>query len=82
MYRPEAAAGAYQFQQVSVDGGTLQQTQLNASEFDAGVGIEGNLDIQTTLGIAWPTPITAYSTDGQEPPYIPDALSATDGNEP
>ena len=80
MYRPEAAAAAYQFQQVSVDGGTLQQTQLNASE--VGIGIEGNLDIQTILGIAWPTPATAYSTDGQEPPFIPDALELTDGNEP
>ena len=62
-------------------GGTLQQTQETTKQLKAGIGLEGNLDIQTVLGISWPVPATAYSTGGK-PPFKPDALEKTDENEP
>jgi tripeptidyl-peptidase I len=80
-YRPDAASAAYTFKQISVAGGTLQQTPENETQLEAGTGLEGNLDIQTILGISYPTPATAYSTGGS-PPFIPDAGEDTDTNEP
>lgn len=80
-YRPEAAASAYQFEQVSIAGGTLQQTPLNATQLAAGTGLEGNLDVQAMLSIAWPLPLVAYSTGGS-PDFIPDLFTPTDTNEP
>ena len=59
MYRPEAVAGASEFVQISIDGGTLAQV-LNSTLLAARTGIEGNLDAETILGISWPTPMTAY----------------------
>lgn len=82
MYRPDAVAGADEFQQVSVAGGTLQQTPLNATELQGHIGIEGNLDAQTMLGIAWPTPLTAFSTGGLDPSFIPDTFTPTNSDEP
>jgi tripeptidyl-peptidase I len=52
-FRPEAAAAAYDFTQISVAGGTLQQT------LDPKL-VEGNLDIQTIIGMTWPTPVTSF----------------------
>jgi len=81
MYRPEAAAAAYQFQQIAIDGGTLQQTPVNDTDLFV-VGEEGNLDAETMLGIAWPTPLTAYSTGGLNPDFNPDLFTPTDSDEP
>lgn len=81
MYRPEAVAAAYQFQQISIDGGTLQQTPENATDLFV-VGLEGNLDAETMLGIAWPTPLTAYSTGGLNPEFVPDLFTTYDSDEP
>ncbi|KAK3651248.1 hypothetical protein LTR56_002106 [Elasticomyces elasticus] len=80
-YRPEAAAAAYEFSQISINGGTLAQ-RLTPNDTAAGVGIEGNLDAQTMMGIAWPVPLEAYSTGGVNPTYIPDAFTTTDSDEP
>ena len=80
-FRPEAIAGARQFKQVSVNGGTLQQTPETKKQLKAGIGLEGGLDIQTVLGISWPVPATAYSTKGK-PPFQPDSFEKTDENEP
>lgn len=82
MFRPEAVAAAYQFEQISIAGGTVQQTPENASQLMAETGIEGALDVQTMLGIAWPTPLTAYSTGGVNPDFIPDLWTPTDTDEP
>ena len=81
-YRPEAAAGAYQFKQISIAGGTLQQTPENETQLESGTGIEGNLDVQTLLGIAWPTPLVAYSTGGLDPDFIPDMWTPENTDEP
>lgn len=80
-FRPGAVAGASEFKQVSVHGGNLQQTPETKKQLKAGTGLEGNLDIQTVLGITWPMQATAYSTGGK-PPFIPDAFETTDENEP
>jgi tripeptidyl-peptidase-1 len=80
-YRPDAVAAASAFQQVSIAGGTVQQ-KLNSSQIQAQTGIEGNLDVQTMLGIAWPVPLTAYSTGGSNPDFIPDEATPTNSDEP
>lgn len=81
-FRPEAASAAYTFKQISIANGTLQQTSENTTQLDAGTGIEGNLDAETILGIAWPTPLIAYSTGGLNPVFVPDAYTPTDSDEP
>jgi tripeptidyl-peptidase-1 len=81
-FRPEAAAAAYQFEQISIAGGTVQQTPENVTQLKAGTGIEGALDVQTMLGIAWPTPLVAYSTGGLNPDFVPDLWTPTDTDEP
>lgn len=80
-FRPAAIAGAEEFKQISVHGGTLQQTQETPAQLHAGIGLEGALDIQTVLGMTWPVPAVAYSTGGK-PPFQPDAFEKTDSNEP
>jgi tripeptidyl-peptidase I len=42
---------------------------------------EANLDAQTILGMTFPEPVYSYSTGGS-PPFIPDANTPTDTNEP
>jgi tripeptidyl-peptidase I len=81
-FRPEAAAAAYQFEQISIAGGTVQQSPENATQLGNRTGIEGALDVQTMLGIAWPTPLVAYSTGGLNPSFVPDLWTPTDTDEP
>jgi tripeptidyl-peptidase I len=81
-FRPEAAAAAFQFKQVSVAGGPLQQSPANATQLAQRVGFEGNLDAQTMMGIGWPTPLTTYSTGGRNPDFIPDAVDQVNFDEP
>jgi tripeptidyl-peptidase-1 len=80
-YRPDAVAAASAFKQVSISGGTVQQS-LNSTQVQAQTGIEGNLDVQTMLGIAWPVPLTAFSTGGSNPDFIPDQATPTNSDEP
>ncbi|OCK77206.1 subtilisin-like protein [Lepidopterella palustris CBS 459.81] len=82
LYRPEAVSAADGFLQVSIAGGTVQQTALNATELENETGIEGNLDAETILGISWPTPMTAYSTGGLNPTFMPDNFTTSDSDEP
>ncbi|KAH0836443.1 peptidase S8/S53 domain-containing protein [Lanmaoa asiatica] len=69
---PTAYGSNYTF--VSINGGLNNQTY-------AAAGIEANLDTQFAYGLTYPTPATFYSTGGS-PPYIPDAVTPTDTNEP
>jgi tripeptidyl-peptidase-1 len=80
-YRPEAAAAAYEFQVEIIANGNNEQGQENATELANGKDLEGNLDAETILGIAWPTPLTAFTTGGS-PPFIVDLNTPTDTNEP
>jgi hypothetical protein len=43
---------------------------LTPAEIQAGIGQEANLDVQTVLGVTWPTPMT-FVTVGGSPPFIP-----------
>jgi tripeptidyl-peptidase-1 len=81
-FRPDALAGAQEFKQVSIAGGTLQQERDNATQLKNQVGVEGNLDVQTMLGVAYPVPLTAYSTGGRNPTFKPDAFTTENSDEP
>lgn len=80
-FRPEASGAEGNATTVSINNGTLQRDHLTEQQQKHHVGYEGNLDEQTMLGIAWPTPLQIYSTGG-EPPWIPDTWTPTDSNEP
>lgn len=82
LFRPEAVSGAKTFKQISIANGTLQQTPDSADQIQNGIGIEGNLDVETMLGIAWPLPLTAYSTGGVDPTFKPDLPTPTNEDEP
>lgn len=82
MFRPDAVAGADEFKQISIAGGTLQQYPLNETEIQNSIGVEGDLDVETMLGIAYPLPLTIWSTGGVDPSFIPDAFTPTNTDEP
>jgi len=82
MYRPDAVAGADEFKQVSIANGTVQQTPLTEAQLTAGTGVEGNLDAETMLGVAYPLPLLIYSTGGSDPSFKPDAVTPTNTDEP
>lgn len=79
-YRPEAKEGAYQFKFDSIANGTTTQVYTAEAVIDE-TGVEGNLDVQNMLGVAWPTKLIAYTVGGS-PPYTPDAGTTSDTNEP
>ena len=64
-----------------IAGGNNQQTPLNSTELAAQTDIEGNLDAETIIGITYPTKLFTFNTGG-EPPFIQDAATQTDTNEP
>ncbi|KAF4624152.1 hypothetical protein G7Y89_g14020 [Cudoniella acicularis] len=80
-YRPEAVAAASDFQVVIIANGNNEQTQETPAELAAGKGLEGNLDVETIIGIDWPTPLVAFTTGGS-PPFVPDLTTPTNTNEP
>ncbi|KAK5094812.1 hypothetical protein LTS08_008429 [Lithohypha guttulata] len=79
-FRPEALGAENEYPVISINGGTTN-TVLNQTELKALTGIEGNLDDQTLIGVAWPTPLEIYSTGG-EPPFTPDMTTPKNTNEP
>ncbi|KAF1842301.1 tripeptidyl-peptidase 1 precursor [Cucurbitaria berberidis CBS 394.84] len=81
-YRPEAVSQAYDFKQISIAGGPIQDGPLtyNQSTVQA-ISREANLDVQAIAGISWKTPITSFSTGGQ-PPFKPDISTPENTNEP
>lgn len=58
---------------MSINGGPTYQ-KINASLLEQGIEVEGDLEVQTILGISYPTPLTAYTTGGT-PPFKPDVVS-------
>ncbi len=64
-FRPEAAAAAYAVQ----DPGNQRRQQLprpgERHEVEGGADMEGDLDSETMLGIAWPTDLTTFNTGGE-----------------
>jgi tripeptidyl-peptidase-1 len=80
-YRPEAVSQAYDYSQISIDNGPVQDGPLTLNQSSAGKSREANLDVQAIAGISWKTPITSWSTGGQ-PPFIPDISTPENTNEP
>lgn len=81
-HRPDIPPGAWNFTDISVAGGENPQTPATAWQLEKQKGLEGSLDLQAMLGIAWPTPLTIYSTLGEPPPFIPTAFAPNNTNEP
>ncbi|OTA93876.1 hypothetical protein M434DRAFT_395251 [Hypoxylon sp. CO27-5] len=81
-YRPDIPLDEWNFTDVSVAGGLNPQGPADAYQLKHGKGKEGNLDIQAMLGIAWPTPLTIYSTLGTPPPFKPTEFAPNNTNEP
>lgn len=79
-YRPEAKEGAYQFKFDSIANGTTAQN-YTAAALQKQTGVEGNLDVQNMISVAWPTKLVAYTVGGS-PPFIPDANTRSNTNEP
>ncbi|KAE9991424.1 hypothetical protein EG327_011727 [Venturia inaequalis] len=78
--RPEAVSAAQTFELISIANGTLSQN-YTAAQAAAGDGIEGILDAEWVIGVAYPIPMVSWSTGGS-PPFIPDLATPTDTNEP
>ena len=83
-YRPDAAfaGAAYNFTAEDFAGAINQQTPATSAQLERGAGREGNLDAQIMLGIGFPTPLVTYSTGSIPPPFIPDAFTPNNTNEP
>lgn len=81
-YRPDATGPATTFENVNIAGGINKQAHATPSELSDGLGREGNLDVQIMMGIAYPTPLTTYSTGEIHPPFHPDLFTPTNTNEP
>ncbi|KAK5288536.1 hypothetical protein LTR16_003374 [Cryomyces antarcticus] len=78
-FRPDAAGADFAVD--VIDNGDNQQTPNTPAQLAAGKDLEGNLDAETILAIDYPTPLVAYTTGGA-PPFVPDAFTPTDTNEP
>ncbi|SLM34572.1 tripeptidyl peptidase protein [Lasallia pustulata] len=65
MFRLEAASEAYTFTFDIITNGSAQQSPGNATQFDAGTDLEGNLDAETLIAIDYPTP-----SSPSPPPYL------------
>lgn len=78
-YRPEAAEAAETFTQISVADGDIYNGSNTA---DAGTGLEGNLDAEYILGMAYPLPLTTWGTGGSPPDFMPSLSTPTDTDEP
>ncbi len=80
-YRLEAAAAAYEFVEVSIAGGALDNG-TNTADQAPNTGLEANLDTEYMLAMGWPTPLTTYSTGGRDPTFMPDEWTPTNSDEP
>lgn len=76
--RPDQIGASFQI--VKVHGGKDFQT-LDQDQIDSQLGVEANLDIQTTLGFTLPMQNTFWSTGGR-PQFNPDLATPSNTNEP
>jgi tripeptidyl-peptidase I len=80
-YRPDAVSGADTFKVEIIADGNDEQTPETEAELKARKDMEGDLDSETIISMAYPIPLIAYSTGGS-PPYIADRLTPKNTNEP
>lgn len=76
--RPDQAGRSFEIVQVH-DGGNSQT--LDQDQIDRQLGVEANLDTQTTLGFTLPMRNVFWSTGGR-PPFDPDLATPHNTNEP
>jgi tripeptidyl-peptidase-1 len=81
-YRPDAVAGASEYKFVDINGGPSQDTGLTPAQAESGISVEANLDVQTIIGMTYPMPVTAFSTNGTPPETGDAAAGNPPGNEP
>jgi tripeptidyl-peptidase-1 len=79
LYRPEAEAYAYEFPEISIADGNVDNGTNVAAE---GLDLEANLDSEYMISIGYPTPLTTYNTGGSDPSYMPDLQTPTNSDEP
>ncbi|KAJ9646887.1 hypothetical protein H2204_000579 [Knufia peltigerae] len=80
-YRPEAQSYAYEFPEISIANGAVDNGTNIASHVPA-VDREANLDSEYMIGMGYPTPLTTYNVGGLQPGFMPDTNTPTDNNEP
>jgi tripeptidyl-peptidase-1 len=67
-YVPKAKAGtAKLFPQISIADGPTQDGPLTPDQIGNATSKEANLDVQAIHGVAYPIPVTSYSTGGSPP---------------
>lgn len=83
LYRPDAAAAgaAEAFETVLLAGAEDQQTPNTKEQFDRHMGLEGALDVETILGVGYPTPLKTWNVGGQ-PPFQASVNKVHNANEP
>lgn len=83
IYRPDAAAAgaAETFETVLLAGAEDQQTPNTKEQFGRHMGLEGALDVETIIGIGYPTPLKTWNVGGQ-PPFHASANKVHNANEP
>lgn len=81
-YRADGVSAAESFRIERIEGGEDRQTPNTPEQNEVGLNVEGNLDAETILGIAHPTPLTAFNTGGEPPPFQPDDDTPENDNEP
>ena len=80
-YRPDAVGTAYKIKTEIVAHGSNQQTPVTEEQAARSVGLEGNLNAETIIGLAYPIPVTAYSVGGRAP-FQRSRFSTENKNEP
>lgn len=80
-YRPDAVGAAYKIKTEIVAHGSNQQTTVTAEQAARTVGLEGNLNAETVIGLAYPIPVTAYNVGGRAP-FQKSRFSTDNKNEP
>ncbi|KAI1378899.1 Pro-kumamolisin [Hypoxylon crocopeplum] len=83
LYRPDAAkAGAADaFETVLIAGAEDQQTPNTPEQLNRNMGLEGAFDVETLLGVGYPTPLIAWNVGGK-PPFQASQHRKENSNEP
>ena len=80
-YRPDAVGASSNITTEIVAHGSNQQTPVTAEQGANTIGLEGNLNAETVLGLAFPLPVTTYNVGGQGP-FHKSRFSTENHNEP
>lgn len=83
IYRPDAAAAgaADAFETILINGAVDQQTPNTPEQMERAAGLEGALDVETLIGVAYPVPVVAWNVGGR-PPFQASQNKIQNSNEP